>query len=1473
MKSSIISTTADSISSGGTVTGDLKITGDLEVEGGGAITVDTATSGNVSIIDTTASSATEGGNLMLGSNDGAVMADGHRLGVLSFVGAEATGGVLTTGARIEAIANATWSDTENSGYLRFFTTDGNASQSEVLRLTDSGNIAIAATKRLYFDGVTGGGHTYIDEESNDLLRIGVGASEVMKLDNNSRVSLSNNDSGTSNTVFGKLAGRDLAAGGNYNTFIGEDAGLQNTVGVNNIAIGHNTMDDSYTNATTDSENDDNIFIGVHSGGGTWTAAASTTGYSVKKNIAIGSGTMAGALSESLANIAVGYEALNDLTSGARNIAIGANAADAITSAGDNIAIGNNALGAAVTAGFYNIALGTSALDTLTTADRVIAIGYAAGQGDLQTGGGTDPDGADGTILMGYQAGQALTTGAASLFIGYEAGRELTTASSNTGIGFKAMADTSAAVSQNNTMIGANTGSGTWATAVSGGNTAVGSDTMKAAMNTADNNTTIGYNSMSALINGGNNAAIGKGAMSLLTSGSKNAALGAEALSTHVSGNSNIAIGYQAMHDTDAGSASDSSSDNVMIGDEAGGGAWQNSVADGNIAIGAHAFSGAINGSDDCIAIGRNAMTGDVSSGKTIAIGTNALITLTTGAENIAIGSDSMKYVRHGSKNVIMGHTAMDESNVSTFADSTCDYDDGTTITHDANANIVQGLYVTGTGIPDRSYIVSLTDGTHFVLNNSTTGGAVTNGTLTFWVEPRETVAIGYGTMGGDWVAGAVYDNTTLGALTLSGNLNGASKNTALGNRCLSSATASHNNTMAGWHAGWQLTSGDENTAVGSNAMAGVVTGDNNVAMGFNAGYGITDGVENTLMGKDAGYAITGTDNCTLIGYQAGYDLANDAAVGTVAVGYKAGTNIVSGIGNTVVGYQAMKSNQTSDYNTAVGQDALFSTNKDGSTGNTAVGYNAAKDVTSGGSNTAMGYQAMENIATGAQNSVFGWAALDAANGTESDNIAIGASAMGAVDEGTNSGSDTVGANGNIAIGKEALLGGNLGDTTSSDGSHRACDYNVAIGWEALKSTTTNSQTGTIAIGKSALGALTSGGSNTVIGHNAANDITTGGNNTIIGYGAVDGAMGSNSEDSQYNTVLGSGAMGGVWANEQLDGCVAIGYSAMGTGAIDGSESGVDGTVAIGMSALDDLTTGGANVMIGYQAGQHVTTGDNNTVIGYQAFHNLNAGNNSRASDDNVFIGKNVGGGVWADNASSKNTAVGTLAMDANMDNSQANTVMGYQAGTAVTSGGYNVFMGNTAGGNVTTGSYNVAIGDNANLPVSSKYQVNIGHYGGVRYATGRFTLDASYTTVAAGDAAHTNALFTIPPRALIKRLWVTVITAGDGTHDYTIEIDDTLNVASGTAVGGTEILGAGAASGHWKVRSQATTDANSDINASSGDATGATWYSDNLMADSSSGWVSTNEMGVYIVHAGSNSATDQGADPVLQLTVEWMGSF
>ena len=99
----------------------------------------------VCIDNPTASANDQGGILRLQSDDGAVMASGHRLGVIEFGGAEDTSSTITVGARIEAITDATWSPSENGADMVFYTTDGDAIQSPVLRLTAAGNVGIGTS--------------------------------------------------------------------------------------------------------------------------------------------------------------------------------------------------------------------------------------------------------------------------------------------------------------------------------------------------------------------------------------------------------------------------------------------------------------------------------------------------------------------------------------------------------------------------------------------------------------------------------------------------------------------------------------------------------------------------------------------------------------------------------------------------------------------------------------------------------------------------------------------------------------------------------------------------------------------------------------------------------------------------------------------------------------------------------------------------------------------------------------------------------------------------------------------------------------------------------------------------------------------------------------------------------------------------------------------------------------------------------
>jgi len=168
-------------------------------------------------------------------------------------------------------------------------------------------------------------------------------------------------------------------------------------------------------------------------------------------------------------------------------------------------------------------------------------------------------------------------------------------------------------------------------------------------------------------------------------------------------------------------------------------------------------------------------------------------------------------------------------------------------------------------------------------------------------------------------------------------------------------------------------------------------------------------------------------------------------------------------------------------NTALGIDAL-----PGNTGsdNTATGFNALRDNTTGFGNTANGQNALFSNTTGVFNTANSETALYL-NQTGNDNTAEGAGALF---------SNTIG-NGSTATGFNALLR----NTTAS--------YNTATGFQALLSNTTG--TDNTATGVNALWANTTGFGNIALGFLAGANLTTGSNNIDIG---------NKGEASESNTI-------------------------------------------------------------------------------------------------------------------------------------------------------------------------------------------------------------------------------------------------------------------------------------------------------------------------------------------------------------------
>ena len=259
-----------------------------------------------------------------------------------------------------------------------------------------------------------------------------------------------------------------------------------------------------------------------------------------------------------------------------------------------------------------------------------------------------------------------------------------------------------------------------------------------------------------------------------------------------------------------------------------------------------------------------------------------------------------------------------------------------------------------------------------------------------------------------------------------------------------------------------------------------------------------------------------------------------------------------------------------------------------------------------------------------------------------------------------------GSNYNVFIGKSVATG-SLDDASD----------NVAVGFESMKAIIQGDDN--VALGMRTLLDLEDGSNNTAIGDSVLRAVVDADDNTAVGAYAMDATTTGNN-----NVAMGKNALGN---SADVDKCVAIGSAAMSQSGLDNNG---DGTVAIGYFAGGNLTAGAhGNVAIGANANMEGTTGDRNLAIGYSA---LASTGNRPASDDNIAIGYQAMGGSFVTADSEYNIAIGNFALDANLNEANANICMGYSALTACTTGDANVVIGHAAGNTVSSGTSNVLVG-------------------------------------------------------------------------------------------------------------------------------------------------------------------------------------
>ena len=148
------------------------------------------------------------------------------------------------------------------------------------------------------------------------------------------------------------------------------------------------------------------------------------------------------------------------------------------------------------------------------------------------------------------------------------------------------------------------------------------------------------------------------------------------------------------------------------------------------------------------------------------------------------------------------------------------------------------------------------------------------------------------------------------------------------------------------------------------------------------------------------------------------------------------------------------------------------------------------------------------------------------------------------------------------------------------------------------------------------------------------------------------------------------------------------------------------SIAIGTGTLQNQNftsaTDAYNVAIGYLAGGAVTTGTNNTIVG------SNAADALTTSTYNVVIGSEA---LSTETAGSRHVAVGYRSLkDANNSGggNYYNSGLGYESGSAVTTGGYNTLLGAFAGSGIQSGGSNVCVGYNANTAHDTSNGICIG---------------------------------------------------------------------------------------------------------------------------------------------------------------------
>jgi hypothetical protein len=234
--------------------------------------------------------------------------------------------------------------------------------------------------------------------------------------------------------------------------------------------------------------------------------------------------------------------------------------------------------------------------------------------------------AQDNVLVGAQAGDAITSGDRNIGIGTNAVGAVTTTSDCVGIGYQALL--------------LNTASGL---------VAIGSNALDA-NTTGTNNVAIGLDAATAINTGASNLAIGTNALKVATTVSDNVAIGVNALQAKTSsGNGNVAIGTSALYRATTCAFSTAIGYQSQFGSAS-------VTAQANTSLGYNSMVAITSGSYNS-AFGINALYGLTTGAQNTACGTEALYAITTTSNNTGVGQLALRYATTGSQNTAIGYLA------------------------------------------------------------------------------------------------------------------------------------------------------------------------------------------------------------------------------------------------------------------------------------------------------------------------------------------------------------------------------------------------------------------------------------------------------------------------------------------------------------------------------------------------------------------------------------------------------------------------------------------------------------------------------------------------------------------------------------------------------------------------------------------------------------------------------------------------